>query len=167
MRADRKVCIMHYAQEKKCLSQWKGVLGSKPLKSIIILHFECENKYNTHKSPVWSTTEDESTLEWEVFRDHWDSCGLKNLRCVSVTSTDTHPIFLPVWVQTVVYCFNNTASAGEHRHKNVIRSFELYNSNHPSKQQWRAYVENKVREGVAVKKVNHLASIVMAANLGG
>lgn len=31
-----------------------------------------------------------------------------------ITRTDTHPIFLPVWIQTVVYCFNNTAPVEEH-----------------------------------------------------
>lgn len=58
---------------------------------------------------------------------------------------DTHPIFFPVWIQTVVYCFNNTASARRCRCRNQYQ---------PSiKSNMRGCVpENKVQWGVAVKK---------------
>lgn len=52
-------------------------------------------------------------------------CGLKTLvyeftvrvvtmgktKLIFIMHADTHPIFLPVRVQTVVYCFNNIAPA--------------------------------------------------------
>lgn len=32
-------------------------------------------------------------------------------KLIFITNAETHPIFFPVWVRTVVDCFNNTASA--------------------------------------------------------
>lgn len=57
-----------------------------------------------------------------------DLCGCRmndqrRTKPVFITYAETHPIFLPVWVQAVVYCFNNAASGGRAHGKHDALSY--------------------------------------------
>lgn len=92
--------------------QWSSALSDQKttetrIKNKLIRQIIIINKYDSRHITCVMWPQDIS------LRSVWESCsnGLRKTKVIFIIYADTHPIFLPVWVQTVVYCFNNIASA--------------------------------------------------------